>query len=115
MAKGRVAVLPFKDKRVAASRAQILKRLCRIERCVKPAINGGATAVDAVVTGRGVKKAGKLYLELSIYTSEDDAPTKLKVPVKGKGALSKESILKTVQAIQNANDPLSEDDLSASL
>lgn len=101
-ASSRVAVLGFKGPRASKARAQLMKSLCRAEKCVKPGRGGDDVEVDAALSGSVKKVRGKLQLVLEIYSSEDEAPVTKKFALKATGKLDGKVLKKAVKAVRVA-------------
>ncbi|MGA9524357.1 MAG: hypothetical protein WBV82_23075 [Myxococcaceae bacterium] len=104
-AESRVAVLGFKGPKAAAVRAQIVERLCQVEECVSRGRKGQKVQVDGVVTGTMTRAGSRYSLEVQIFTSEDVAPVKVRVPVRSTGKLSDAGIAAVVSSVQGTVTP----------
>ncbi len=104
-AESRVAVLNFKGPKAAQVRAQIVERLCQVEECVRRGRKGDEVQVDGVVLGTMTRTGSSYTLEVQIFTSEDVAPVKVRVPVRSTGKLSEAGIAAVVSSVQGTVTP----------
>lgn len=101
-ADSRVAVISFKGPAAAKTRAAFTEELCKLETCVKPGRRGKKTKVDAVVTGTVVRVRSRTALDLKVYTSDEDPPVQVRVPLKKPGKFSPRSLARAVAAVRSA-------------
>lgn len=101
-ADSRVAVVGFKGPAAAKTRAAFTKELCALETCVTPGRRGKKTAVDAVVTGKVIRVRTRAALELKVYTSSEDPPVQVRVPLKKPGVFSPRALARAVAAVRSA-------------
>lgn len=101
-ADSRVAVVGFKGPAAAKTRAAFARELCSLETCVKPGRRGKKTAVDAVVTGKVIRVRTRAALELKIYTTSEDPPVQVRVPLKKPGVFSPRALARAVAAVRSA-------------
>lgn len=98
-AEPRVAVLGFTGPKAALVRAQLAERLCQEASCVKPGKKGDDVEVDGVVTGKVIRAGKRLTLELKVYTSEDENPVTVKMPIRSTGKLSEAAVASAVASV----------------
>lgn len=98
-AEARVAVLGFSGPKAELVRTQLTERLCQEAACVKPGKKGTDTQVDGVVTGKVVRNGKGLTLELKVYTSEDQNPVTVKMPIRDTGKMSEAAVASAVASV----------------